>query len=306
MDGCWYLSLLKKKGRYPVGCRWSIYFSWWPSFITSSLLNILALISQILQHLKIKQANPTHNFLAELITAYCHTVPWESASRIVRKKRLTAPEKCLVMPEAFWQGAIEYGTGGTCYESNLAFFYLLQQLGFDAYLTINSIADKSSEHTAIVVRMNEHKYIADVGYPMYAPVTFSATETMYTEYDSIIYSAEPIGPHEYIIKNTPHPKPYLFHLKDVSVDNSIYLQKAINDYEANGLFLDRIIIRKVKHGLPTRFDSEDLPFNIHTLQQGSRERKYIDEQDYSTVLSDYFSIDKTLLESAFRYLHSEV
>lgn len=105
----------------------------------------------ILQHLRVKRSPPTLEYVQELITAYCSNVPWESVSKIIRKDLCGRTTDCLRLENEFWRSAFQNGTGGTCYESNWAFFCLLRNLGFEGYLTINRIIDKSSVHSAIVI-----------------------------------------------------------------------------------------------------------------------------------------------------------
>ena len=89
------------------------------------------------------------------MTAYCSNVPWESVSKIVKKKSCDKVINCLRLEDEFWTSAFQYVTGGTCYESNWAFFCFLQNLGFDGYLTSNKIIDKSSVHSAIVIMISD-------------------------------------------------------------------------------------------------------------------------------------------------------
>src|SRR5829696_4199464 len=124
----------------------------------------------ILHHLKLKRSPPTLQYLQELMTAYCSHVPWESVSKIVKKDLGEETIGYLRLENEFWTSALRYGTGGTCYESNWAFFCFLQNLGFDGYLTRNKIIDKSSVHSAIVIIISDKKYIVDIGYPTYAPI----------------------------------------------------------------------------------------------------------------------------------------
>ena len=255
----------------------------------------------IIHYLKVKKSPPTLEYLQELITGYCSNVPWESISRIVRKN-LNDNTICSRSEEEFWTSAFEYGTGGTCYESNWAFFCLLQNLGFNGYLTINKIIDKSSVHSAIVIILNGKKYIVDIGYPTYAPIPVDQEAIMVSNTLLMNYRCTPVSSNEYIIENFPHPKPYLYHLTDIPVQPSDYLRTANEDYSEGGLFLDRIIIRKMINGLPARYDSEDIPYNIHTLQNGEKLRTFIKEEELTNRLSGHFNLDHNLISQAFMIL----
>ena len=124
----------------------------------------------ILQHLQVGAETPDKATLDRLIAAYAQTVPWETFSRIVRRDAHDEEEACANWPPTFWQQAIEFGRGGTCFESNLAFKQLLDAVGYDCYLTINNMVDLIGCHTAIVVRFGNENWLVDAGYPLYAPL----------------------------------------------------------------------------------------------------------------------------------------
>ena len=236
------------------------------------------------------------------MTAYCSTVPWESISKIVKKDLADKAQNCLRLEHEFWSSAFQYGTGGTCYESNWAFFCLLRNLGFDGYLTINKIIDKSSVHSAIVIRISDKKYVVDIGYPTYAPIPIIEERITVSGNFPIQYRCTPVSSKEYIIENFPHPKPYLYHLTDNPVNLTDYLHIASKDYGETGLFSDRIIIRKMANKVPTRFDSEDIPYNIPVLHNGEKLKKFIKEEDLISQLSDHFNLNPKIISQAFNIL----
>ena len=257
----------------------------------------------ILQHLRIKEDSPTLEYVQELITAYCTIVPWESVSKIVKKTICNKPEDCLRLEDEFWTQSFKYGTGGTCYESNWAFYNLLKSCGFDGYLTINKIVGKSSVHSAIVVTINKSKYLVDIGYPLYAAIPIVENEIKYSKYQLMEYRSTYIAENEYLIENFPHPKTYLYHLSDNPVSEIDYLNLCITDYCETGLFLDRIIIRKIIDNIPTRFDSQDLPYNIHRLHRGTKTRKILQEENLINNLGNYFKLDVDVIRQAFNGLN---
>jgi arylamine N-acetyltransferase len=253
----------------------------------------------ILRHLKVKRSPPSLEYLQELMTAYCSNVPWESVSKIIKKSLCDKTINCLRLENEFWTSAFQYGTGGTCYESNWAFFCFLQNLGFDGYLTINKIIDKSSVHSAIVIRIDDKKYIVDIGYPTYAPIPVIEESITVSDNFQIRYRCTPTSPKQYIIETFPHPKPYLYHLTDIPVNQRDYLKMASRDYGESGLFSDRIIIRKMINKVPTRFDSEDIPYNIHILHNGEKRKTFIEDEDLIRRLSDHFVMSSKIIAQAF-------
>ncbi|MCP4359607.1 MAG: hypothetical protein GY796_16490, partial [Chloroflexi bacterium] len=139
------------------------------------------LTNDILVHLGIMAVpqTPSIPFIDSLIHAYCRTVPWESAFRIVRRAAVTNPTNCPRWPDQFWREAIQKGSGGTCFESNYAVLTLLQALGIDGYLTINNMEDSIGCHSAIIIWLAGQKWLVDVGFPLYAPLPISPHGTMY-------------------------------------------------------------------------------------------------------------------------------
>lgn len=115
------------------------------------------LTSGILTFLNVKAAAPTLFVLEKLLAAYYCTVPWESVFRIVRRAETAVPSPR--WPNQFWQEAMTCGSGGTCFESNYAFFALLQTLGYEGYLTINNMGSSIGCHTAIVVVLDGQKWL---------------------------------------------------------------------------------------------------------------------------------------------------
>jgi arylamine N-acetyltransferase len=261
------------------------------------------MIENILQHLKVKRSPPTLEYLQELMTAYCSNVPWESVSKIVKKSLCDKTIDCLRPEDEFWSSAFQYGTGGTCYESNWAFFCFLKNLGFQGYLTINKILDKSSVHSAIVITISDKKYIVDIGYPTYAPIPVIEGSVTVADNFPVNYRCTPASSKEYIIENFPHPKPYLYHFTDTPVHPKDYLEIARSDYGESGLFSDRIVIRKMINKVPTRFDSEDIPYNIHILHNGEKVKTFIKEEDLIIRLCDHFNLDQKLISQAFTILN---
>ena len=104
------------------------------------------LVSEVLAFLGVSGGRkPDLALLDELVAAYSRHVPWESASRIEKKADVlelgarASGHAIARWPAEFWQSALERGTGGTCFESNYAFFALLVELGFAGYLTVNNM-----------------------------------------------------------------------------------------------------------------------------------------------------------------------
>ncbi|HNP71317.1 MAG TPA: arylamine N-acetyltransferase [Kouleothrix sp.] len=256
------------------------------------------LAGAVLEFLGVAQGPPDLALLDRLLGAYGRRVPWESASRIARRWGTAGLNERPRWAGEFWRQAIAQGTGGTCFESNLAFLALLKQLGFESYLTINNMGETRGCHTAIVVLLHGRRWLADAGYPLYAAVPLDTHRATGRETPFFHYSARPVATDEYLIEGVPHPTPYLFNLIDQPVDPAEYCRATADDYGEGGLFLNRIIIRKIVGEQIWRFDSDAKPYHLQTFHAGQRSDHPI-EGDVVAALSAHYGIAPGVLAAAF-------
>ena len=216
------------------------------------------LTHRILHRFALEKAQPSLGYLIALINTYVQTVPWESASRIVRRAHVGETAQCPRWPQEFWEGALERGLGGTCFESNYAFLALLQSLGFEGYLTINNMHDTVGCHTVAIIELEGAQWMADAGFPVHVPLQLHPQERTEAASRWLTFSAQPEPNHTFVIKRTPHPKPYCFTVLNTPVSNADYRAATINDYGPNGLFLQEVVINRVIEDALWRFSTGDL------------------------------------------------
>lgn len=240
--------------------------------------------------------------LEKMIRQYTRVIPWESASRIARRDSNEDLEACPVFGTHFWENALDYGTGGTCYESNYAFFSLLLNMGYEGYLTVNNMGDKVGCHTAIVILLDGEKYLVDVGLPLFVPLPLRKKETNIIENEFFTYTVESLGYNKFNIWRDPHPNRNAFTLIDKPIDDDRYRTVTTKDYIPDrGLFLDKVVINKVIAGNLWRFNSRDLPLHMEKFVDGVR-HDYMLTRDHADQLSKKFKIDRDILASALKAL----
>jgi arylamine N-acetyltransferase len=250
---------------------------------------------------EIEVAMPTLDLLERLVTAYTRSVPWESAFRIAKRAITAQTADCSRWPEEFWRDAMERGGGGTCFESNYAFFGLLQALGYDGYLTINNMGESYGCHTAIVLFVDGERWLVDVGIPLYTPVPLSAEQA--TEQDSPFhtYTITPQDGGTFEISRDRHPSPYIFTLVDRPVTDAEYRSALTQDYAPGGHFLTEVIISKVIGDHVWRFNGRETPPILASF--GPTATSTVLSND-STVLAPllayHFTMDETVIEQALQ------
>lgn len=255
------------------------------------------LLDAALAYLGATPATPDLALLNRLLMGYGQAAPWESASRIVKRARVDDYISAPRWSEEFWGDALARGTGGTCFESNAAFLALLHALGYEGYLTINDMGDTVGCHTALVMRLEGRPLLVDVGYPLYGALPLDPGRATSCTTPYFTYTAQPVAQGRYVITSQPHPKPYIFDLRDEPVDEVAYRVATTNDYGPTGLFLDRVIVRKVVNGAIWRFDSAAPPPHLERFEGGECLDVPIDG-DVAGALNRYFGIAEPVLASA--------
>jgi len=253
---------------------------------------------RVLRHFDLPSDPPPDlSTLRRLVERYTRTVPWESASRIVRRARHSQLNDCAVLGAKFWENTLNIGTGGTCFESNYSFFGLLRRLGYEGYLTINNMGDLTGCHTAIIILLQGDKYLVDVGLPIYAilPIRAGASSRAHSKF--LTYSAEPLSDSRFEIWREPHPVLNAFTLIDRPIADAAYRRAAIADYQPGGYFLDKVVINKVIDEQLWRFNSDEQPFCLQQFVAGERHDHPLDD-DPAGAVADKFGISQSVVTEA--------
>lgn len=264
------------------------------------------LLRAILERFGITPGRPPDlRLLDNLVTAYTRNVPWESAFRIVKRSRCQNTADCPRWPEEFWQDALERGGGGTCFESNYAFFRLLQTLGYRGYLTVNNMGDAVGCHAAIMLGIDGQRWLADVGLPLYLPLLIDPESTTDRASPFHKYTVRPLGGDQYEIYRDRHLQPNCFTLIDAPVPDESYRRIMTADYGPDGLFLDQVIISKVIADRIWRFNSGERPLQLENFKDGRRTASPLGanhsaagDSKISATIADRFSIDRATVEKA--------
>jgi arylamine N-acetyltransferase len=257
----------------------------------------LDLTRTILAYLGVAAAPPTLALLDTLIEAYTRTVPWESAFRIAKRARTPNTDDCPRWPEEFWQDAMQRGGGGTCFESNYAVFRLLLALGYDGFLTVNNMGSQVGCHTAIVLNLEDGRWLADVGLPLFIPLPLDPNAQTTRSCPLATYTITPDGESRFNIERNPHPSPYAFTLIDRPIEDTAYRAATTQDYGLGGLFLNRVIVNKVINNQIWRFNSVESPLHLEAFQDGER-TDFAIAGDAAEVVGRHFGMDVSTLQAA--------
>ena len=255
----------------------------------------------VLAYLGSPKKSPSIRYLNQLIQAYIQHVPWESITRLIKRHTTSKTSDCPRWPVEFWKDARFYGTGGTCFECNLAFFSLLTTLGFQGYLTINDMQENRACHTASVIWLSRQKYLVDVAIPLQCalPVHNEGLTRRSTRFHN--YTIRPIGGFVFEVERSHHPKRNIFTLLDTPIPLDGYRAAVERDYDENGLFLDRVIIVKVIGDRLWRFSSMDKPYKLEGFDKTTRQEITVSLEKLAPTLAGHFGLQEDKINAALSY-----
>lgn len=267
----------------------------------------------ILDFLECAPGRPGVRHLNRLIHAYVRKVPWESAFRIAKRAETPETAQCPRYPYEFWRDAMTSGGGGTCFESNYAFFDLLKKLGYSGYLTVNDMGDEIGCHSAIVVEVDGRKVLVDVGIPLQTVLPFGPDRLTRRTTWLHTYTVRPDGtgpPGErshnlYQIERSHHPMRNIYTLLDKPVPGAEYRKVMEQDYGEGGLFLDRVIIVKVIGDRLWRFNSQETPYRLEAFTRGEKQEYLIPPEGLSRSLAKHFQMDERKIEVALAVVEKQ-
>jgi arylamine N-acetyltransferase len=241
---------------------------------------------------------PTLDTVRRLLHAYVHSVPWGSATRIARAATLPLSKRPRDSA-AFWQEALTLGAGGTCFESNGAFFALLQYLGYDGYLTINNMGDTVGCHSAIVLHLNGTRWLVDVGLPIDVPISLQPDQITVVSGTIHDYACVPTtNPARFEIMRSHHPRPNAFTLVDEPVAADTYWEHVVADHGPGGLFLDQVILSKIIDGTQWRYNGRADGHTFEVFHGRGDKATHPITGDVAAALSERFGIDRDLVQTA--------
>ncbi len=257
-------------------------------------------IADILQHLGLTDPTPTLLFLNRLLLGWSRHIPWESASRIARHQRPGTPQDYARCPEVFFHDALTLGTGGTCFESNLALRALLRAVGFEGVLAFCDMKTQTvNPHCAFVVTLEGARYLADVGYPVPAALRLDPHAPTVVETPVYRYHAVPVGVDRWEVWRRSGGFAQLsYWLKGEGVDDATFRARLLRDHEPDGLFLDEVIVQRVDGDLVWRY-SEHKGLVRRTIGREEPIALTAAEQaDLPAALARRFGMSQALLAAA--------
>lgn len=260
------------------------------------------LMERVLGHLGLEHKAPTLRYLNQLISAHVRRVPWESITRIIKRSTTQDTEDCPRWPVEFWRSAVRYGSGGTCFESSLAFYTLLSALGYQGYLTVNDMGTHRACHAAITVLLKDQKYLVDVTIPVHKAVRIIPGKTARARTFFHTYSIRTVGEDRYQVERSGYPNRTAFTLIDLPVAEPDFRDVVTADYTETGHFLKSVVIVKVIGDKVWRFNSEEKPFRLTGFSRSERTFTILSPETLARTLARKFLLPEEKISMALNYI----
>jgi len=258
-----------------------------------------SMTTDILDYLGYPSKDPTLRYLNRLIHAYIRKVPWESVSRIIKRHNTPETKDCPRLPAEFWNDALKYGFGGTCFESSLAFYSLLTALGYEGYLTVNDMGESRGCHAAIVIVINGQKYLVDNTIPVHAALHIDPQKSVRRKTALFDYILRPVSESIYEVERSHRPSKNLFTLIDVPVSLPDYLAIVEDDYsETTGRFLKSVVMVKVVNEMGIRFFSDQKPYKLESFDRVGKMENLISTGVLPHKLAELFQLPEDSIATA--------
>jgi arylamine N-acetyltransferase len=126
-----------------------------------------------LGHFNLPAGDPGLEMLRAIVTSYSN-LPYENLTKIIKKFTAVSPGERLRGPVEVVSGYVEHHTGGTCFSLTYCLGSMLTSAGFRCYPVMADMK-RANIHCALVVEMNERRYLVDPGYLVGEPVELAGS-----------------------------------------------------------------------------------------------------------------------------------
>ncbi|NUO79701.1 arylamine N-acetyltransferase [candidate division KSB1 bacterium] len=258
-------------------------------------------VQHFLKNFQITPQPPSLAFLQKIVAAFSN-LPYENLSKILKFNRVGENEReRLRLPEEIFEDHVRFRTGGTCFSLTFFLQSLLLQQGFVCYIIMGDMRAGPNIHCALVVLLEDVKYLLDPGYLLQRPMPldpnkprlyhneFNGVELRFDiaaqSYDLFTFTREAI---KWRYRFVDHPTP---------LDE--FLQHWQASFHRNGM-----------HGLClTRVHADELIF-VHkefmriTSPAGKRNRNL--KRNYHATIQEVFGIGPEYVEQALAALRENM
>lgn len=225
--------------------------------------------------------------LNHYIGSYLLNVPFENIN-VQNRQPIALDNKSMI------EKIVDEHRGGFCYEQNRLFYQYLKAKGFEVYIVSATIKNGSSwamegSHMALIVILNQKKYLVDVGYADVpkAAIPVSSPDTIVDDVNGKFKVSKKDFQTFEMKKAVQKDWQIQYQFKDnPKVLDDFAKGIAFNQYNEESIFLQKLIISKAKpYGRVTM--SND---HLTITKYGQKEKLRVTRQNYKQFLQRFFNI----------------
>lgn len=101
-------------------------------------------------------------------------LPYENVTKILKHARCNSSGSKLRQADEVMEDHLRWNTGGTCFSLCNAFLKVLHETGYDAWIAMGDMHYGRNIHCAIIVRLDQDRYLLDPGYLLHEPILLPA------------------------------------------------------------------------------------------------------------------------------------
>ncbi len=249
-------------------------------------------IKRFLHYYEVAAKSAGLALLREIIAHYAN-LPYENLSKIIKLNQCPQTPDKIRLPDEVMEDHLAKGLGGTCFALTFFLEHIVRYSGFRCYKIMADMHAGDNIHCALIVWVDQMKYLVDPGYLLTEPMPLSSEKPVMqvTETTGVELRYDPAGRvyHLYTFNQADKKWRYRFLDRDVSNDNFFqYWHDSFYKTAMNALQLTRIY----KHGY------------IYVRNYFMRETTLIGKKNYNLKknyhekLHNIFGIHPTFVEEA--------
>ncbi len=226
----------------------------------------------------------------DYILARFSALPYENLTKLIKRADAGSQRR---LPDEVLADHDRYGAGGTCFALTYFLGEILEQAGFQWEYLLADRSYMTAAHSALAVRIDGRRYLADPGYLLDHPLALDQTQAVRVPAPGEELLLEPAADGEswtlYTV-NGAHRK-FRYRLHSATVSESDFIDRWTDSFDWP--MMDSLVLcsitREARHYLR----------DVHYHRVGANER-FQSEVDplQGTLLRDAFGIDPELFERA--------
>ncbi len=246
------------------------------------------------QRYNLPKGHPDLLFLKDLAKAFSN-LPYENVTKILKGARESSSQDKLRGTEEVLEDHLRWNTGGTCFSLCNALQQILRRCGFDSSLAMADMHYGANIHCAIIVTLQEGRYLLDPGYLLYDPMPLPRVQSTHkTRMNTVVLQNE--GDENYsLFTQEQGIQRWRYRLRTRPVSQAEFQKHWIRSFSLNSM----------EHVMLTRLDEAGRLYyrkdRLEMVFPDRRSSQRISIAD-SEILSEMFGLPSDLIRQAQKAL----